>query len=90
MNGGTVDESHVFDDWKTYFEIPHWMHLSFLSYDEEGKKAFGAHEQKAGEYIKLDDIISQYNIDETPFVVGYFSTARFTIPWNAERSIYRS
>mmetsp|Transcript_54724 Transcript_54724/g.163590 ORF Transcript_54724/g.163590 Transcript_54724/m.163590 type:complete len:2342 (-) Transcript_54724:20-7045(-) len=22
-----------FDDWKTYFEIPHWMHLSYVSYD---------------------------------------------------------
>ena len=24
-----------FDDWKTYFEIPHWMHLSYFNYDDE-------------------------------------------------------
>jgi len=29
------DEAHGFDDWKTYFEIPHWMHLSFVSYDQK-------------------------------------------------------
>jgi len=29
------EETPEFDDWKGYFEIPHWMHLSFLSYDNE-------------------------------------------------------
>jgi hypothetical protein len=24
------------DDWKAFFEIPHWMHLSFISYDKMG------------------------------------------------------
>lgn len=24
------EEAREFDDWKGYFEIPHWMHLSFL------------------------------------------------------------
>jgi hypothetical protein len=24
------------DDWKAFFEIPHWMHLSFVSYDKMG------------------------------------------------------
>jgi len=28
------DERHDFDDWKTFFEIPHWMHLSFVAYDQ--------------------------------------------------------
>lgn len=27
------------DDWKTYFEIPHWMHLSFTSYDDNDRKS---------------------------------------------------
>lgn len=26
-----------FDDWKTYFEIPHWMHLSYVSYDRSAE-----------------------------------------------------
>lgn len=29
-----ADETKGFDDWKTYFEIPHWMHLSYVSYDK--------------------------------------------------------
>ena len=29
------EETPEFDDWKGYFEIPHWMHLSFLSYDND-------------------------------------------------------
>lgn len=24
------------DDWRAFFEIPHWMHLSFISYDNTG------------------------------------------------------
>lgn len=33
-----MEGNHGFDDWKTYFEVPHWMHLSFISYDEEGRE----------------------------------------------------
>ena len=31
------DDPQGFDNWKTYFEVPHWMHLSFISYDKEGQ-----------------------------------------------------
>ena len=34
MGRAHADGSNEFDDWKTYFEIPHWMHLSYVSYDE--------------------------------------------------------
>lgn len=33
---GTSEEERVgFENWKTFFEIPHWMHLSFAEYDDE-------------------------------------------------------
>jgi hypothetical protein len=33
-------DSNDFDAWKTHFEVPHWMHLSFAAYDntEDVKK----------------------------------------------------
>jgi len=31
----TAEEIQGFDDWKTYFEVPHWMNLSFTDYDKE-------------------------------------------------------
>lgn len=38
---------HEFDGWKTFFEIPHWMHLSFISYDRIGSTAGASVEKKA-------------------------------------------
>lgn len=29
----SAEEIQGFDDWKTYFEVPHWMNLSFVDYD---------------------------------------------------------
>lgn len=31
----SIEEEQGFDDWKTYFELPHWMNLSFVDYDNE-------------------------------------------------------
>jgi len=31
----SAEEIQGFDDWKTYFEVPHWMNLSFTDYDNE-------------------------------------------------------
>ncbi len=31
----SAEEEQGFDDWKTYFEVPHWMNLSFVDYDNE-------------------------------------------------------
>jgi hypothetical protein len=31
----SAEEIQGFDDWKTYFEVPHWMNLSFVDYDNE-------------------------------------------------------
>jgi hypothetical protein len=31
----SAEEIQGFDDWKTYFEVPHWMNLSFVDYDSE-------------------------------------------------------
>ena len=34
--GASSEEEQVgFDDWKVFFEIPHWMNLSFLSYGDD-------------------------------------------------------
>ena len=34
--GASSEEEQVeFDDWKVFFEIPHWMNLSFVCYDDE-------------------------------------------------------
>ncbi len=30
----SAEEIQGFDDWKTYFEVPHWMNLSFVDYDD--------------------------------------------------------
>jgi hypothetical protein len=32
------DDVDDFDGWKAYFEIPHWMHLSYINYDEVGSQ----------------------------------------------------
>eukprot|EP00551_Chaetoceros_affinis_P006665 CAMPEP_0203671262 /NCGR_PEP_ID=MMETSP0090-20130426/7095_1 /ASSEMBLY_ACC=CAM_ASM_001088 /TAXON_ID=426623 /ORGANISM="Chaetoceros affinis, Strain CCMP159" /LENGTH=1430 /DNA_ID=CAMNT_0050536291 /DNA_START=64 /DNA_END=4353 /DNA_ORIENTATION=+ len=32
------DESHDFDGWQNFFEIPHWMHLSFAAYHDRVKR----------------------------------------------------
>ena len=29
------DEIHGFDGWKSFFEVPHWMNLSFVDYDND-------------------------------------------------------
>ena len=31
----SAEEIQGFDDWKTYFEVPHWMNLSFVDYDND-------------------------------------------------------
>jgi hypothetical protein len=35
----TEDMNDIYSDWKALFEIPHWMHLSFVSYDGLGHKS---------------------------------------------------
>ncbi len=35
---------------ETYYEVPHWMHLSFISYDRE--------EHQLGDHIHHDDLVS--------------------------------
>ena len=32
-SSSSAEEIQGFDDWKTYFEVPHWMNLSFVRYD---------------------------------------------------------
>lgn len=34
----TEEERTGFDEWKTYFEVPHWMNLSFVDYDNEDQE----------------------------------------------------
>jgi len=48
-----VDESNLFDDWKTYFEVPHWMHLSFLNYDNEKAEPSALTKNHMGEIIMM-------------------------------------
>jgi len=52
--GPSADEMHGFDDWKTYFEVPHWMHLSFVDYDHDAsnlpKKQADLNEVEGGEF----------------------------------------
>ena len=31
----SAEEIQGFDDWQAYFEVPHWMNLSFVDYDNE-------------------------------------------------------
>lgn len=45
----TVDTKGV-DTSETYYEVPHWMHLSFVSYDRE--------EHQLGDHIHQEDMIS--------------------------------
>mmetsp|Transcript_8359 Transcript_8359/g.17809 ORF Transcript_8359/g.17809 Transcript_8359/m.17809 type:complete len:2336 (+) Transcript_8359:221-7228(+) len=33
QSSSSAEEIQGFDDWKTYFEVPHWMNLSFVRYD---------------------------------------------------------
>ena len=46
-NKPTLKKMNEFDDWKTYFEIPHWMHLSFISYDRIVRTAEASVEKRA-------------------------------------------
>lgn len=53
MTMAKVDESNLFDDWKTYFEVPHWMHLSFLNYDNEKAEPSALTKNHMGEIIMM-------------------------------------
>jgi hypothetical protein len=43
-------ETQGVDTSETYYEVPHWMHLSFISYDRE--------ENQLGDHIHQDDMVS--------------------------------
>jgi len=52
---GTEEERTGFDEWKTYFEVPHWMNLSFVDYDNEDQESTLYREKNIheGEFLRV-------------------------------------
>ena len=57
-------ESRGVDTSETYYEIPHWMHLAFISYDGEGDNTFQPQPQSEVQSQK------NYQSTNTPLPVG--------------------
>jgi len=71
------DASNDFDnDWRAYFEIPHWMHLSYVNYDNVNPKQ----PYTSG---KFDVIASSSSSRFIPNTIAFLSECRITKQWRS-------